>query len=67
MKPFVILLLLIVFGSLFAFISRPVTLVADAVRSLGHLPERLKVKVQIPSVALPVALRSGKVHQSLHH
>lgn len=67
MKPLFVLLLLIAFGSLFAFISRPVTLVADALRSLRHFPERLKMKVQIPSVALPVALHSGKVHQSLHH
>ena len=55
MKLFFPLLLLIVSAILFATISRPFTRVTEAARSLGRLPDRLKVKRQIASAALPAA------------
>ena len=58
MKPFFFLLFLIASGILFATLSRPFTLVTEAARSLGRLPDWLKTKGQVASVALPPAGRA---------
>ena len=58
MKPFALLLLLIASGILFATLTRPLTLLAEAASKLGRLPDRLKAKRQTVSLNFPTVGRS---------
>jgi len=53
MKPFFLLLLLIVLGTLFATLTRPLSLFTETALSPGRSPKRLKPKRQKASAVSP--------------
>jgi hypothetical protein len=65
MKPFILLLLLIASGTLFATLTRPFTLFAEATQSLWSVPKQLKAKRLMASAAVPNRGRTDSPKSSL--
>jgi hypothetical protein len=59
MKPFSLLLLLIVSGIIFAMLSRPIECLAELVGKLWHFPARIPTK-RLVSAGLQAAGTTGK-------